>query len=423
MNKRKVHIFSAFAIFAMLGIILTQVFWVNEAYQFRREQFNQRVRVALKSVSTQMLDLQIDSTARQYPAPCDTIICVKEITEIIHPKLLDSLLRLEMEFMDIREAYRYGVYHGQDSLFIFGDFGGEEPALLASNHQVPLSCIFRKDVYLFSVFFPEQDRIMMVQIILPLSLSVLFLLILLTSFYLIIRMMFRQKRLSQIKTDFINNMTHEFKTPIATIMLSSELLMKPEINRFPYKTRRYASVIYDENARLQKQVEQVLQVSVLEKGQYRLKLQELDLHMIIRRMAEYFAVTVHQRGGTISQELGAGKHFIRGDKVHISNIISNLLDNAIKYSPGQPEITISTRNKPGRMIIGISDKGIGLSHENRDLIFKKLYRVPTGNVHDVKGFGIGLYYVKTMVEAHEGSIGLMSELNKGSTFIVEFPVV
>jgi len=217
-------------------------------------------------------------------------------------------------------------------------------------------------------------------------------------------------------------MTHEFKTPIATISLSSEMLLKSEVNSFPYKTKRYAQVIFDENARLQKQVDQLLQLSVLEKGEYTLKLKEIDLHRIIRRMAGHFSVMAQKKGGMINTKLEATVHQIRADKTHLSNIISNLLDNAVKYSPEKPEIMISTRNERDRVIITVSDNGIGISPENRKEVFRKLYRVPTGNLHDVKGFGLGLYYVKTMVEAHHGSVRLNSELNKGTTFIVELPI-
>jgi two-component system phosphate regulon sensor histidine kinase PhoR len=238
---------------------------------------------------------------------------------------------------------------------------------------------------------------------------------------MVIRLMFRQKRLSEIKSDFINNMTHEFKTPIATISLSSEMLLKPDINKFPYKTKRYASVIFDENTRLQKQVDQVLQLSVLEKGHFKLKRKEIDIHRIIRKMVEHFSVKVKKKGGQINIRLDADPHHINVDKTHISNIISNLIDNSIKYSSGAPEVNIHTRTDGRDMLIIISDNGIGISTENQKHIFKKLYRVPTGNIHDVKGFGLGLFYVKTMVEAHGGTIKVKSELHKGTSFTITLP--
>jgi len=268
----------------------------------------------------------------------------------------------------------------------------------------------------------EQGKMMEYQMIFPIILSILFLLIMSTSFFMIIRVMFRLKRLSRVKTDFINDMIHEFKTPIATISLASEMLLDSDVNNFPYKTKRYANVIFDENGRLQKQVEQVLQLSVLDKDEFSLKLKEVDLHRIVRKMTEYFSIDVKKRRGTIITELVADQHHLMAYKTHLSNIVSNLIDNAIKYTPESPEIKISTRNENGRIILMVSDNGIGISQENQKHIFKRLYRVPTENLHDVKGFGLGLFYVKTMVEAHMGKIKLTSELNKGTTFILDLPI-
>jgi two-component system phosphate regulon sensor histidine kinase PhoR len=217
-------------------------------------------------------------------------------------------------------------------------------------------------------------------------------------------------------------MTHEFKTPIATISIASEMLLKPDVNEFPYKTKRYANVIFDENTRLQKQVEQILQLSVLERGDFKLKLKEIDIHRLIRQQVKHFTINIQKRGGMITTELKAEDHHLMLDATHISNIISNLIDNAVKYSSERPEVIVKTHIKHGKIIISIADNGIGISPENQKYIFNKLYRVPTGNLHDVKGFGLGLYYVRTMVEALDGEIKLISETNKGSTFILEFPL-
>ncbi|NQT76739.1 MAG: HAMP domain-containing histidine kinase [Bacteroidetes bacterium] len=268
----------------------------------------------------------------------------------------------------------------------------------------------------------EQGQMLIHQMIFPVILSLLFLLIMSTSFYLIIRVMFRMKKLSRVKTDFINDMIHEFKTPISTISLASEMLMDTDVNSFPYKTKRYASIIFEENDRLQKQVEQVLQLSLLDKDEFSLKLKEVDLHRIIRKMTDHFSIDAQRRGGHILTELEADHYQFMAYKTHLTNIVSNLIDNAIKYTPESPEIKIKTKNKNGRIILTITDNGIGISQENQKHIFKRLYRVQTENLHDVKGFGLGLFYVKTMVEAHMGKIELKSELNKGTTFIIDLPI-
>jgi len=226
-----------------------------------------------------------------------------------------------------------------------------------------------------------------------------------------------------MKTDFVNNMTHEFKTPIATISLASEMLLKPGINEMPEKTKKYASIIYDENSRLKNQVEQVLQIAVLDKGNFKLRKKEINLNELIEFATENFEMQIKQRNGKITTNLAASMSTFFADPDHITNIINNLMDNANKYTPETPEITISTRNSEKGIIMTVKDNGIGISSENQKHIFKKFFRVHTGNIHDVKGFGLGLYYVKTIVEAHGGSVTLQSELKKGTQFEIYFPYV
>jgi len=422
MRKRRVSLFIGIAVFALLGIVITQLFWVKDAHKLREELFNQRVKVSMKSVSTQILDSQIDSTAKYILSPCDTLAFGnKPVSEVIDSAMLDSLIRFELMCMGIEKEYHYGVFNERDSSFIMGPYINNEAAILSSVHRVSLTCIYKKDVYYLGLLFPGQDRMMLYQMTFLIALTFVFLLILSFSFYMVIRLMYKQKKLSEIKSDFINNMTHEFKTPLATISISSEMLLKPEVNKFPYKTKRYANVIFDENTRLQKQVDQILQLSVLEKGEFKLKLKEIDVHRIIRKMSEHFSTTVQKKGGQIITQLDAATYQLKADKTHLSNIISNLIDNAIKYTPENPEIRISTKNEHGNFILSISDDGIGISSENQKHVFKKLFRVPTGNIHDVRGFGLGLFYVKTMIEAHGGSIEVKSELSKGTTFIIKLP--
>ncbi|MEN8225114.1 MAG: HAMP domain-containing sensor histidine kinase [Bacteroidota bacterium] len=251
--------------------------------------------------------------------------------------------------------------------------------------------------------------------------SVLFLIFLSISFYMIIRLMFRQKKLSQIQTDFINNITHEFKTPIATISLSSEMLLNSDVNKFPHKTKRYAKVISDENNRLEKQVEQILQLSIIEKDESSPGLKEINVHEIISGMVGNHSIFATQQGGTITTDLKAVEYFVMADKTHLSNIIANLLDNALKYTHETPKIKINTLNKQNKIMIYISDNGVGISNEHQKQVFNKLYRVPTGNIHDVKGFGLGLYYVKTMIEAYGGEVGITSAPGDGTTINITLP--
>ncbi|MFZ4542770.1 MAG: sensor histidine kinase, partial [Saprospiraceae bacterium] len=233
---------------------------------------------------------------------------------------------------------------------------------------------------------------------------------------------FRQKKFDQVKNDFINNMTHEFKTPLATISLAADSIGSPTILNNPDKVKRFIEIIKQENKRMNGQVEKVLQMAILDKDTFKLKINELDINEIIEHAMLNFALQVESRDGSIRTELKAERHIIEGDFTHVSNIIHNLLDNANKYSPDKPEITIKTRNISDGIEITVEDKGLGLSPASRKLIFDKFYRVPTGNVHDVKGFGLGLSYVKNMLTAHKGNIEVKSELGKGSSFIVFLPI-
>lgn len=225
-----------------------------------------------------------------------------------------------------------------------------------------------------------------------------------------------------MKNDFINNMTHEFKTPISTISVTSELLMNPMVAESAEKISKYASVIYAENIRLKNQVERVLQVAMLDKGEDKLLFKSVDIHELITTITKNQHIQILERNGKLTLQLEAENHMIDADDHHLSNIFSNLIDNAVKYSKNEVDITISTYSNNKGIFIKFGDKGIGIKEEDQKYIFKKFYRVHTGDIHDVKGFGLGLYYVKTLVEAHKGSISLTSELGKGSVFNVFLPL-
>ena len=232
----------------------------------------------------------------------------------------------------------------------------------------------------------------------------------------------KQKRLSEVKNDFINNMTHELKTPISTIGLSAEMLMRPNSSEDPQKIQRYATIIYKENKRLENQVEKVLNVAKLDKEQIVLKLENIDIHEILKDIKENFEFSQEFRGGKIQLNLMAENTEISGDLVHVTNVLYNLIENASKYCEKDPLIIIRTRTDKKNFLIEIEDNGIGIQKENIDHIFEKFYRVPTGNLHNVKGFGLGLFYVKLIIEAHNGKIEVQSNLSSGTTFTCFFPL-
>ncbi|MES2515355.1 MAG: HAMP domain-containing sensor histidine kinase [Bacteroidota bacterium] len=272
-----------------------------------------------------------------------------------------------------------------------------------------------------SINFPNQKNYLLKTMWMMLGVSGMVILILIFAFYYTIATISKQKKLSLIKNDFISNMTHEFKTPISTISLAAEMLNDDSVIKTPEKQQRFVKMIREENKRLSILVESILQTSILDKGEFKLKRSDVDVHELVNLAIQNTQLLIDQRKGTITKYLGAANSHINADKVHFTNIIFNLIDNAIKYTKDSPDIVISTRDGENGIEITVKDNGIGISKENQRKIFDKFYRVPTGNVHNVKGFGLGLSYVLAVVQKHNGTIHVESEVGKGSTFKILMP--
>jgi two-component system phosphate regulon sensor histidine kinase PhoR len=255
------------------------------------------------------------------------------------------------------------------------------------------------------------------------SVSLILVLTIIAAFSFSVFTIIRQRKLSELKNDFINNMTHEFKTPISTISLACQALSDKDIPRTNEMYNDYIQIIGDENHRLGEMAEKILQTAILEKGNLHLRPEAIDMHSLISDAIHKIAIQIEIRDGVINQSLTANHSMVKADKVHLSNVIFNLLDNANKYSPRKPQILVSTADADGGIYISVNDKGMGISKANQKKIFDKLYRVPTGDVHNVKGFGLGLSYVKFIIEKHGGNIQVESEPGKGSTFTLFLPYV
>lgn len=273
-----------------------------------------------------------------------------------------------------------------------------------------------------SVIVPHQQRLVWKEMIWFILGAVLFTLIITAAFFITIRTLLKQKKLSEIKSDFINNMTHEFKTPLATISLAVDALKNDKVVSDPEKARYFTGIIKEENKRMNKQVETILQAALLDKQEVQLKLKRMDAHDLIAAALSNIQLQVEEKSGKLEVNMEAEKDIVMADEVHFTNLINNLLDNAVKYSKDRPEIKLSTKNAGNALKIKIEDNGIGMTRETLSRIFEKFYRAHTGNVHNVKGFGLGLSYVKTMVNAHHGSIKAESVLGKGSTFTITIPL-
>ncbi|TFV96296.1 HAMP domain-containing histidine kinase [Algoriphagus kandeliae] len=345
----------------------------------------------------------------------------KEILERLDTTNVRKLVKSNLLERGIMEDFELGILQDDGLLMPIGKV--DQPfRLVQYGTQAKLfpRDILGKENYLY-IFFPEKTQHVIRQVWLPISSSILFIGVIIWCFIYAIRVIFKQKALSDTKNDFINNMTHEFKTPLATVSLAVEALQDPELSTQDKFRDRYLGIIKDENKRLVAQVENVLQAAALDKQDFKLKLEEVNLSELLDDAVDHFSLQIEKREGELVFENELQHPVIQADRFHISHIFNNLLDNANKYSPEKPMITVRAWEEEDQILISIQDQGIGLSKDAQRKIFDKFYRVPTGNLHDVKGFGLGLSYVKTMLEAHKGGISVKSELGKGSTFTINLP--
>lgn len=321
--------------------------------------------------------------------------------------------------------YKYAVRssnQGQDR-FIMGSPGynpsrkKEYPSLL-----FPYDFDGQQPNYLY-VYFPKRSGYLLRTTGFTIIPTIILTGLLIAIFTYAIMVIFRQKKLSMIKNDFINNMTHELKTPISTISLASQMLEDGSVSNTPKTLEHISRVINEESKRLSFQVEKVLQMAVFNEGRLKLKFKEFDLDNTLQSVLNNFELRIKNRNGVLHSELNAGKTMVKGDEVHITNVVFNLLDNAVKYSNGTPEVAVTSENKGDEVIISVRDNGIGIPKEHHTQIFDRFYRVPTGNVHNVKGFGLGLSYVKKIVELHNGKIKVDSAVNKGTKFSILLPKI
>lgn len=341
----------------------------------------------------------------------------------VHPQTLDSMLRSELRNRSIFSNFDFKVSSAKRDTIIFIR-ASAKPAFLPSNsYETPL---FPKDMIrdpgMLTITFPNKNNIILSNLTAMMGLSGGLLLVLIFSFGFTIHSILMQKKISEMKTDFINNMTHEFKTPVATIMIASEALKDPELTSDKKSIDRLANIIYDENVRLGSHIERVLNIAKIEKGDLKLEQKEVEMNDLLAAIVDSMSLQLDKRNAKIELQLNANQATVVGDELHLSNVIFNLLDNANKYSPENPQIRISTQNQGKHLIIKVSDQGIGMNKDQLSKIFDQFYRIPTGNLHDVKGFGLGLSYVNNIVKRLHGTIKVKSEKDLGSEFEISLPV-
>ena len=350
----------------------------------------------------------------------DVFTSDRPIMERIDLNTVEAMLSRELEERGIKQHFEFGIYDSGGTLVgASSDFNREEATEVYRKQLFPQDLFLKPNQIL--VYFPRKPNFIIesMGMVFP---TVIFTALMLLTSVITMLVIVRQKKLDEIKNDFINNMTHEFKTPISTISLASQMLNDSGISITPSKLARISNIIQDESTRLGFQVEKVLQMAVFDREKSGLHLSEIDINVLIKEVVTNFALKVKSSSGKIIEKLEAKNSFVFVDDVHFTNVIFNLLDNALKYRREAPVITIKTWNQNNNLVISIQDNGLGISKENLKNIFEKFYRVPTGNVHDVKGFGLGLTYVKKIVTDHNAQIKVESELNVGTKFEIFLPL-
>ena len=338
--------------------------------------------------------------------------------------VLDTLIKKELLDRNVSLTYDFWLKLANKDSLLYQKVSNAQAELLPENtYRTTLFSneIFRDPGMLY-LYFPNKNSLILSNMWATMASSAALLLVLVFIFAYTIYAILKQKKISEMKTDFINNMTHEFKTPVATIMIASEALKDPEIVEDKSRVSRLAGIIYDENVRLGNHIERVLSIARLEKKELKLERKEVNIHDLIAAVVDSMSLQLQKRNAKLTLSLNAVYPVIYGDELHLSNVFYNLVDNANKYSSGEPEIAIETRSKDQALIIEIADKGIGMTKEHSKRIFDQFYRVPTGNLHDVKGFGLGLNYVQDIVEQMNGTIKVHSEKDKGTTFEISLPL-
>ncbi len=415
MKKKRIVYIIAISAFSLVGLVILQINWILHAAKLRESQLKHRVtmatyRIGMKLRNDSLTIARISQRLSENDGE-KLSIHIDEIDE----KKIDQLLKSEFRYHHVNLNYRFEIVDKNNQNY------ASTCEMGLDSHGLCLESIFKPQKAELRVFFLNKNQYIFAQMRWMLLASFILISLVIACFILTIRTIWTQKRLSEMTSDFINNMTHELKTPISTVSLASNMLRRNKILDNREKIIHYSGIIHEENRKLQTQVEQVLRIAKLERGDFSLNKEPINIHEVIQQAISSIELQVNSRNGQISCYLNALKQEIKADVNHLTNVISNLLDNANKYSPNSPEITISTHDREDGVVISVEDKGIGMSKDKQKYIFDKFYRVSTGNIHDVKGFGLGLAYVKMMVDAHKGNINLNSELGKGSRFDIFLP--
>ena len=409
---------------SVVGILFIQMSWIKNAFKLKHEEFQREVELSLKQTREALFSRFIYKSRTIVPDEQESRDFFLRNNFIVESNFskdeVEQIIQRQLQQNNVKDSFQFTInnmFHNaimQSERFQVADERNLFPMDLAPDDALRS----HETLYLY---ITEDKSAIIREMLWVIIASIVFTSIIVLAFAVTVRTLFNQKKISEIKSDFINNMTHELKTPLATISLAIDALTNEKVIHDADKIKIYSSMIKEENKRMNKQVEKILQAARLEKEEIKLNLQKLDVHQVINKVADNFALQVQEKNGTLTLHLKAPNPIIEADEVHFSNIIFNLLDNALKYSDKVPHIEVETLSSGGVISIKVKDNGIGMNKETQSRIFEKFYRAHTGNIHNVKGFGLGLSYVKAIVEAHNGKIKVESTQGKGSTFTMLLP--
>jgi len=415
MKINQIRLLIILGIISILGIIAVQVYWLQKSYQLKEQQFNETIHTALHNVVEKMSPESISNEDIINQLASDYFVV--NVNDVINANVLEYYLTNELSKLQLNLDFEYGIYDCKNNKMMYGCYVNNQ-----ENIEITQSTnlkTYDEFVYYFGVKFPTKSSYVLRNMRMSLYFSA-FLFFAISLFGYALYFILQQKRRSELQTDFINNMTHEFKTPIASIGLASEVLLKNENIKSDKRLFNFTKIIKEQNERLNLQVEKVLQLAKNQNNTLNLNLEEIDLNKLLKSVVRSSVLNYEEKGGTINFTSSSNAVFIKADKLHLTNILHNILDNSLKYCTNKPIVNIELIEKGSRVSLKIQDNGIGIEKKYLSQIFDKFFRVPTGNVHTVKGFGLGLFYVNKIIEQHNWKLKIESKIKEGTILIINF---
>jgi two-component system, OmpR family, phosphate regulon sensor histidine kinase PhoR len=392
----------------LVCLVAVQIYWFTKAFNVAEKQFDHSVQMALKKVADSI------STKNEIKKLSSNFFFVDTQSDLNNTEL-DSLLKKEFELRDLNAEYELGIYRADDDTLVFGNYiEATKKKIIAEDSGKAFRYAGDKN---FAVYFPKKKSYVAAQLDIWIF-STIMLLLMAGFFAYALASLLREKKFTELKSDFINNMTHEFKTPVTNIKIAAEILRQKVGSKEGANV--YLDILLKENEKLRMKIDQVLLGSTLEFKKHP-SFSTMDIHELIKDCADAFQLKIQERNGNLNLELNSKSQYILGDREMLAQAINNLIDNAEKYSPDSPHITVRTNENENDIEIIIIDRGIGISNSAKSKVFDKFFRVSTGNVHSIKGFGLGLSFVKTVIKKHRGYVRLLSELNQGTEVRIILP--